>query len=310
MVLPRRKALCATIGIQGVLQDYWCGAPFEWSQENIMHLPTRDHAHPWRTVEELIEIGYQRSRVVMMNECHAGWFRCIRTRRIGQRLLPTAHRLGVRHLAMEALYPSVVEKANALRHLPRNAFGYLAQPEMQEFIQSALDLGWTLVAYEADFQQEPAELSTREKRNWREEQQALNLIEALAGLPADGRMLVWCGNNHHSKAIVPIRPGESEDFWGLMGYHFREKSGLDPFVIDQGRTVRFPGMPDRPAQEQWLKEGAPTLLTLGGTAGFLREEAPSCFRSDPDEDAYVVSLDNEMQEWNPLEQPEAGSGLS
>ncbi len=28
-------------------------------------------ARPWRTVEELIALGYQRSRVVMMNECHA-----------------------------------------------------------------------------------------------------------------------------------------------------------------------------------------------------------------------------------------------
>ena len=40
------------------------------------------HAHPWRAVEELIDLGYQRSRVIMLNECHAGWFRCIRTRRV------------------------------------------------------------------------------------------------------------------------------------------------------------------------------------------------------------------------------------
>jgi hypothetical protein len=57
------------------------------------------HPQRWRTVEELLECGYQRSRVIMINECHAGWFRCIRTRRIGQRLLPMAHHLGVRHLA-------------------------------------------------------------------------------------------------------------------------------------------------------------------------------------------------------------------
>ena len=89
------------------------------------------HAHPWRTVENLIEIGYQRSRVVMMNECYTNWFRCIRTRQIGQRILPTAHQLGVRHLAMEALYPSVVEEANLTRSLPADAWGYLQQPEMQ-----------------------------------------------------------------------------------------------------------------------------------------------------------------------------------
>jgi hypothetical protein len=31
------------------------------------------HAHPWRAVEEFIDLGYQRSRVIMMNECHAGF---------------------------------------------------------------------------------------------------------------------------------------------------------------------------------------------------------------------------------------------
>jgi hypothetical protein len=72
-------------------------------------------------------------------------------------------------------------------------------------------------------------------------------------------------------------------------------------VIDQGRTVRFPGMPHRPAREQWLEEIAPILLTLGGTAGFLREEAPSCFAVGPSDDAYVVSLDNAMEELDPEE---------
>lgn len=257
------------------------------------------HAHPWRSVEELIELGFQQSHVVMMNECHAGWFRCIRTRRIGQRILPTAHRLGVRHLAMEALYPEVVESANASRRLPADAWGYLAQPEMRELIQSALDLGLTLMAYEADMGQAPKGLDERATNNWREEQQARNLIAALARLPAKGRLLVWCGNNHHSKAIIPVQPGDPDTFWGLMGYHFRALSGLDPFVIDQGRTVHFPDIPRRPAREQWLEQIAPTLLAMGGTAGFLREEAPACFAAGPANDAYVVSLENEMEEWNP-----------
>jgi hypothetical protein len=60
----------------------------------------------WRTPEELVEIGFERSRVVMMNEAHNGLERCIRTRDIGRRILPTALRLGVRHLAMEALVPA------------------------------------------------------------------------------------------------------------------------------------------------------------------------------------------------------------
>lgn len=256
-------------------------------------------AHPWRTVEELIEIGYRRSRVVMMNECHAGWFRCIRTRRIGQRILPTVHRLGVRHLAMEALYPSVVEEANRTRHLPATAWGYLAQPEMRAFIQAALALGWTLAAYEANVGQEPPGLSGRQQNNWREEQQAQHLIEILSTLPQEGPLLVWCGNHHHTKALVPARPGEPDDPWALMGYHFRVNSGIDPFVIDQGVTVQWPDLPSRPRREQWLEEIAPTLTTMGGTGGFLGEEALACLPVAPGNDAYVVSLDNAMEQWAP-----------
>ncbi len=259
------------------------------------------HAHPWRTVEALIEIGYQRSRVVMMNECHAEWFRCIRTRRIGQRILPSAHQLGVRHLAMEALYPSVVEEANRTRHLPADTWGYLEQPEMCAFIQTALDLGWRLIAYEADLSQELPGFSERQRNNWREEQQASHLIEVLATLPVDGKLLVWCGNNHHTKALVPVRDGEPDDLWAMMGHHFRVNSGVDPFVIDQGVTVEWPGLSKRPRRGQWLKEVTSTLTTFGGTAGFLTEEAPSCLPVAPGNDAYVVSLDNAMEEWRPQE---------
>jgi hypothetical protein len=210
---------------------------------------------------------------------------------------------------MEALSVPVVEEANASRRVPPNAVGYLAQPEMRVFVQSALDLGFTLIAYEANFEQEPIGLSEREQNNWRELKQARNLIDALVQLPAEGRLLVWCGNNHHTKARVPSSAGEPDSLWELMGYHFREQSGLDPFVIDQGRTVLLPGMLRRPALEQWLEEIAPTLLSMGGTAGFLSNEAPSCLAVAPGNDAEVISLDNEMQEWDPSEHQATGGSL-
>jgi hypothetical protein len=56
----------------------------------------------WRSPEELVMIGFSRSRIVMMNECHDGLLRCLSTREIGRRILPTAHKAGVRYLAMEA----------------------------------------------------------------------------------------------------------------------------------------------------------------------------------------------------------------
>ena len=43
----------------------------------------------WRSPEELVEIGLSRSRVLMVNEAHDGLKRCIRTRNIGTRMIPS-----------------------------------------------------------------------------------------------------------------------------------------------------------------------------------------------------------------------------
>jgi hypothetical protein len=242
-----------------------------------------------------VEIGFRRSRVVMMNEVHAGLLRCIRTRLIGQRILPTAHQLGVRHLAMEALYAQFVEEANHTRRLPEEEMSYLAQPEMRAFIQRALDLGWTLLPYEADLRQMPPNLSEHGQNNWREEMQARNLIAVIDTLPADAPLLVWCGNNHHTKALVSEWPDQPKEMWAMMGYQFKVLSGLDPFVIDQGRTVLLPGAQRRPGMQRWLDEVKPQLTALGGTAGFLTVEAPLCFPLDTANDAWVMSLYNQME---------------
>jgi hypothetical protein len=101
-------------------------------------------AGAWRTPQELVQEGFRRSRVVMLNEAHDGLTRCVRTRRLGRQILPSAHAMGVRHLAMEALQPGDAEAANTSRRPPDAAGGYLAQADMRDLIQAALELGWTL----------------------------------------------------------------------------------------------------------------------------------------------------------------------
>lgn len=245
-----------------------------------------------RTVEQLVDIGFARSRVVLMNEAHNGWLRCVRTREIGRRVLPVAHAAGVRHLAMEALAdPGFVENANRNRSLPKiRGQSYLAQPEMRTFIQTALDLGWTLIGYEADMSLAPTDWDpmSEEFTNWREKQQAVNLVQALELLPPDTKIFVWSGNGHLYKSHRPW-PGS----WEPMGWHFRDVSGIDPFAIDQVVTVDF-GEPDLEKQAVALERYAPDLRILGGTAGFLAEEAPGPWAQD-DVDAVILSLENEME---------------
>lgn len=246
----------------------------------------------WQTPEQLVEIGFSRSRVVLMNEAHNGWLRCVRTREIGRRILPVAHAAGVRHLAMEALAdPALVEDANRTRSLAEvQGQSYLAQPEMRVFIQTALGLGWTLIGYEADVSLAPAgwDPMSDEFTNWREKQQAVNLVGALESLPSNAGILAWCGNGHLYRSPRPWVEGN----WVPMGWNLRDISEIDPFAIDQSVTVDF-GEPVLEEQARALEGYAQDLTVLGGTAGFLADEAPQPWARN-DVDAVLLSLENEM----------------
>jgi hypothetical protein len=119
--------------------------------------------------------------------------------------------------------------------------------------------------------------------NWREREQAANLGRLLAAAPGEP-LLVWCGNSHASK--------EQHEEWIPMGWHFRSMSGIDPFVIDQDVTVTW----DEP--QPWVRELlaalGDTLAAYGGTAGILRDRAPSPLDGWTGVDAVVVSTDNAL----------------
>ena len=135
---------------------------------------------------------------------------------------------GVRRLAMEALPWPDKDTPGPIRAIPSGDGGYLAQPDMRRLITTALDLDWSLWAYEAVIEITPhtdqAELLTMEFTNWREREQAGHLCRLAAVAPAEP-LLVWCGNGHAGKTRDV---GE----WVPMGWHFRAMSGTDPFVID------------------------------------------------------------------------------
>ena len=212
-----------------------------------------------RTPEELLAIGFSRSRVVMMNEAHHLMKRCLRTREIGLRLLPAAHAAGVRHLAIEGLRS--------------HSF---AQPDMQRLVDGADELGWKVIPYEA--RRSPTDM------NDREEQQARNLLEAFAALPQDSPLLVWCGWGHLYKQNLP------SDF-RTMASQFWELSGVEPFCIDQTVTVEAGPNWNGP----WHQLGRSQtwrLEALGGTAGFLVADSPVPW---PYVDAVLMSTRNTLE---------------
>lgn len=240
----------------------------------------------WRSVESLVSWGFERSPVVMMNEAHDGMLHCPRTRAVGVRAVRAAHEMGVRRLAMEAL-PSCADPPCPVLHPPSDG-GYLGQPDMQRLIGSALELGWTLWAYEIDYQpgdfDDPAAMLTNKATNLRELEQARRLSQLLEAAP-DDPLLVWCGNGHLYK--------DPSDWWQPMGYLFRELTDIDPCAIDQVLSVRFAdrSMPEVDA----LVESLTDLLDgFGGTAGIPRDEAPAELLAFSGVDAYLLSTDNAM----------------
>jgi hypothetical protein len=229
----------------------------------------------FRTPEELLAIGFSRSRVVMMNEAHNGMKRCVRTREIGLRLLPAAHAAGVRHMAMEALPQGVDAGSSWTRRLAHREGGYLGQPEMRRLIEEAERLGWRLLPYET--RRYPVET------NDREEDQARNLIDVLTTLPPNAALLVWCGNSHLSKQQV--------DWWKPMAARFWEMSGIEPFSIDQTVTAEFEaGMTS--AWHSLAAEHRLRLDALDGTAGFLVDDSPI---PRPGIDAVLLSTENALE---------------
>ena len=121
----------------------------------------------WRSVEELTRWGFAHAPVVMANEAHSGLSRCVRTRDIGVRIIEAAHKVGVQHLAMEALPRPEDGTPGRIRAVPPVPGGYLAQPDMRRLITTAVELGWTLRAYEADIQpvNDPAAATATPPRN-------------------------------------------------------------------------------------------------------------------------------------------------
>ena len=223
----------------------------------------------------------------MVNEAHDGLKRCKRTRNIGIRMVAPAHSSGVRHLAMEALTLDFAAAANRDQCLGPGS-DYLAQPDLRELMNAALEHGWSLIAYEAtDLADDPLLLSTQ---NDREAQQARNLAAALGRVPSGDKLMVWCGWSHHYRGSARTPEGMLE----LMGSRFRRAAHVTPFCVDQCLAVRL-NVPDD-WEPRCLRRHRRVLEQFGGTAGYLvgRTLGPIGRPRRP-VDAVIESLHNELQ---------------
>lgn len=262
----------------------------------------------WQTPKSIIKLGFEHSRVVMMNEAHHYLQRCVRTRKVGKDIILQAHNLGVRYLAMEVLTKADV-LINQTHRVTSIDNEMLMQPDMRDMVQMAVDLGWQIMAYDSDTRdylhshnlnayetyspQEWQEIvCTNVFWEWRELTAGQTLADQFLQLSDDQKLLVWVGWQHHSRNPI-VMFEEAKQI--TMGCVFEELTKVNYFSIDQTTTIL-----DDPDLEQWrqyAEKHAKVLTSLGGTAGFMRENLPIELKPLSDlhaHDAYLLSIENDM----------------
>ena len=172
--------------------------------------------HPLPALDYIPQLAKNR-RVVFLNEAH----NVALTRTLTVRLLKPLREEGFNVFAVETLYPSDIAALNR-RGYPTAASGfYTREPIYAEMVRTALQLGYKVVAYEAD------QYHTGDAR---EAQQAENLWKILKDDPK-AKIVVNAGYAHIQK---------TGQFLGAqsMAEHFIKDSGIDPLSVEQ--TIMIP----------------------------------------------------------------------
>lgn len=151
------------------------------------------------------------SKVVMINEAHDK----PQHRAFTASLLDELFHQGFHYLAMETLNG---RKNVYLRKLNILTGHYTCEPVAGELVRKALELGFTLLAYEDT-------AAYRHTPNEREYEQAKN-IDAVLKRDTAAKILVYAGYEH-------IEEGARSDSSIPMAAYFKIISGIDPLTIDQ-----------------------------------------------------------------------------
>ncbi|WEN16614.1 hypothetical protein PY254_08100 [Rhodanobacter sp. AS-Z3] len=192
--------------------------------EALLDFPLKRHVPPaanspqpaaWvaeDAVEVITKLAANR-RLVMVNEAHHD----AHTRLLTLALLPRLRALGFNYFAAEAL--SAKDKELMQRGYPVQSSGteYLHEPTYGDIVRTAIKLGFTVIAYEAD----------ADSQSDRESGQARNLYEKTFARDPHAKLFVHAGYAHIDKAKG--RLGNVEP----MAMYLQQLSGIEPLSIDQ-----------------------------------------------------------------------------
>ena len=184
--------------------------------------PVGDASEPLN--EQILDIIGD-AQVVIINEDH----KIARHRETIRAILPELRKAGFTAYAAET-FSKDIDTMSPDRVTELDGF-YISEPTFGRLVNSAKDLGFTLVPYEQRAEQRAAEDADRMARiEAREIAQSENLAAYLAENP-DTKILVHVGHSHVAEIPIPNRRSEGSTEW--MASKFKKLTGIDPVTISQ-----------------------------------------------------------------------------
>jgi tetratricopeptide (TPR) repeat protein len=172
-----------------------------------------------RKALEIIDSVAERQQVVMINEEHDTPLH----RAFTARLLPILYKKGFRYFAAETILDDEINR----RGYPILKSGfYSADPVYGDLVRTAIKLGFKVVPYDLTPKdcKNPTD-NPNHCQNERERGQAQNLYDRILKNDPQAKVLVHVGRTHNRETKL--------DNWALMGWHFKQITGIDPLTIDQ-----------------------------------------------------------------------------
>lgn len=211
-------------------------------------LPPSQHVVP---VAPLLRARAQAASVVLLNEAHDQPAH----RHFCQQVLTQLAPLGYRLLAVEALTPEATG-LNERRFPLANSGFYTCEPTMGNLLRAAPAAGYYVFGHELREAQEKEFADWKQRSNYRDSLQAVNLLAVLRAHPG-AKLLALVGYDH-----VLEQPQE-----GLkrLATYLRELGQLDPVTIDQTTEYAL----STATEPQVLVSAAGTPSVMGRYTGLV-----------------------------------------
>jgi hypothetical protein len=260
-------------------------------------------AHDQPIAARLAELARD-TTIVIINEAHDE----SRHREVVRELAVELRKQGYEYYAAETLWESAGEH-------PDEPFGrldagtYSLEPAFGQLLRTVKGLGYRLVAYEhATLSEDVPDPATGVIQ--REEGQANNLVERIFRAEPEAKVLIHVGYSHAVEVALD-NFGRSIEW---MAARLKQKTGIDPFTIDQTRCVSSRGALELTQISATLPPGAhdvavahpPTILFRGRPqwridAGAIAVDLPETFGSERGRTLIEARYDTDPPEAIPLD---------